>query len=519
MLATLRSKTKHLLATDKSFYLLAIIGSLVFSFVALSYQQPFNVDGIKYLDTATAFLQGGIHAAISSYGWPFYSVLIALTSKFTSLSLENSAFLLNAALNTLTILTFIFLVKALGGNRPTQFFGAVVILIYPFLNHDRDNILRDFGYYAFGLISLLFFIRFLQHRNWRFAIYWGMSTLVAALFRIEGSVFLLIAPFAIFLLPELSIKTRIHSFLKIHCITFICGISFLAWFLMGEHLRTLDLGRFWEPLFYLQRGSSVIASNLHDKSELLRQTLFNDGLLHPIKSFLVAGLIGVLIHSVITTMGLFSMVLAYHAFRYRLIPAANVAFLGWFTYLLLNIVIISVFLLTQFFLSERYLVLFCLLLLLSTPFSLTTIYTNWREQKVCFTGKKWVFPLVCVFLATMLIHSLSHFGVSKTYIIQTGNWVDNHLPKTSRVFSNNSQLFYYCHREGDQNVQRSFSDDEILANILKINFKNYDYLVLTIGHDQTAIKNKILDFLKTSPIKEYQNNRGDKALVIQLAHS
>ncbi len=518
MLAILQSKTKYLL-TNYPYYLLAILGSLISSYFALSYQQPFNVDGIKYINTATAFLQGGFHAAIDSYGWPFYSVLIAIVSKSTTLSLVNAAFLLNAILNTITILVFISLVKTLGGSRRTQFFAALIILIYPYLNHDRDNILRDFGYYAFALLSLFFFIRFLQKRDWQSAISWGISTLVATLFRIEGSVLLLVAPFAVFLIPKLSMLTRVCSFLKIHFINIICGLSFLIGLLITKQLEVVNLGRLTEPLFYLQKGSDVLITNLNDKAELLRQTIFNDGLLHPVKTFLLTGLVGVFLESILSALGLFSIVLVYHAFRYRLIPASTTAFLGWFTYLSLNVVIVSVFLFTQFFLSERYVVLLCLLLLLSAPFSLSAIYTNWREQKACFTGKKWIFPIACVFLVAMLIHSVGHFGVSKTYIIQTGNWVDSHTPKQSRVFSNDAQLFYYCHRQGEQNIQRTFSDEEVFLNLQKINLKSYDYLVLALRHNEANTENKILSFVKAAPIKEFQNNRGDKTLVIQLGNA
>lgn len=515
MFANLQSKVKYL-ANNYHYYLLAIIGSLIFSYLALSYQQPFNVDGIKYLNTATAFLHGGIHAAIDSYGWPFYSVLIAIVSKLSTLSLENSAFLLNAILNTLTILAFISLIKELGGNGRTQFFGALVILIYPFLNHDRDNILRDFGYYAFALLSLLYFIRFLRTPNWRFALMWGISALIATLFRIEGSVILLAAPLVILVIPKLSLLQRLRTLLKLNTVNILCGIGFLSWLIIKKQQMVGNLGRLTEPLFYLQKGFYIIGNNLHAKTELLRQTIFSDNLVHPVTTFLLAGLAGVFVLSLLSTMGLFSLILTYHAFRYRLIPAEKMVFLGWYTYLVLNIIIVCVFLLTQFFLSERYLVLLCLLLLLSTPFSLTTIYSNWSANKDCFTGKKWVFPLTCIFLAAMLVNSLGHFGVSKTYIIQTGKWVADNTPQESRVFSNDAQLFYYCHRDGEKNLTRNISDENMLVNLQKINLKNYNYLVLTIRHNQADIEHQLLDFLKTSPIKEFYNNRGDKTLIIKL---
>lgn len=512
---TLNSKTQSLLI-NYGYYLLAVIGSLGFSCLALYSQQPFNMDGIRYLDTATVFLQSGIHAAMNVYPWPFYSVLIAITSKIMHLSLEHSAFLINALLDVIIIVAFISLVKELGGQRRALFFGTLLILIYPFLNHDRTNILRDFGYYAFALFSLLYFIRFLRTPNWNFALSWGLSIIVATLFRIEGIVILLLAPFAVFLLFKLSIGTRITAFLKIQTINILGGITFLIWLAIKKQSGTVYLGRLSEPFFYLQQGFSQIINNFQHKSVLLTQTFYSDGLSHPVSAFLLTGLMGVFIQSLMSTLGIFSLALTYHALRYRLIPADTITFLGWLTYVCLNILIICFFLMNQFFLSERYIVLLCLLLLLCAPFSLTVIYNNWQQQKICFTGKKWFFPLSCIFLGAMLINSVVHFGVSKSYIVQTGNWINKNTPQSSRVLSNDMRVFYYCHREGEQNSPITFSDDNIVTNLQKITLKNFNYLTLVIPHDKTATEQQVLAFLQTKPLKEFHNRRGDKALIIKL---
>ncbi len=512
MLAILQTKTKPLL-NNYGFYLLAILGSLISSSLALYYQQPFNVDGIKYLNTATAFLQDGIHAALSSYGWPFYSVLIALVHRLTTLSLENSAFLLNAILNTITILVFISLVKELGGNRRTQFFGVLIILIYPYLNHDRDNILRDFGYYAFAMLSLLYFIRFLRTLKWGVAIKWSISILIATLFRVEGSIFLLLAPLAVLLIPKLTIPTRCYSFLKINSVTIVVALSFFSLLILKKQI---NVGRLSDLLYYLHQGSTLIATNFQYKSEILRQTIFSDGLLDHLSTFLLAGLIGVLIHFFLKVLGVFALPLAYHALRYQLIPADKPAFWGWYAYLLINILIVVFFLLTNFFITERYIVFLCLLLLLSTPFSFAAIHADWQEKKPGFTGKKWFFPLLSVFLLVMLINSMGHFGISKTYVVQAGNWLQQNSAPNSRVFSNDSQLLYYSHRAGNPETSKIPSAQELVSYLQKINFQNYNYVALVIRGNLVPMEPQILAQFKSKPIKEFHNSHGDKALIFQL---
>ena len=57
-----------------------------------------NNDGLLYLHTADVYTQSGLKAAIATYEWPFYSVLIAIIANFLTVSTAVVAYSLNAIL-------------------------------------------------------------------------------------------------------------------------------------------------------------------------------------------------------------------------------------------------------------------------------------------------------------------------------------------------------------------------------------------------------------------------------------
>lgn len=517
MLATFYSKANPIFKSYE-LPLTAILASIISSYIALSYHQPFNVDGIIYLNAASGFIQGGLHQALDIYRWPFYSILIALMSKITHLHLESAAFLLNCILNTVTFLAFISLVKELGGSHRVQYLGLLIILIYPYLNHDRDNILRDFGYYSFALLSLLFYIRYLRLLTWRTALAYGTSILLATLFRIEGLVFLLIAPWIIFFRPHLTIKKKLQGFAQLNTLNFICASVMLVWLFKkiwqhslfnSTHLLTLKQ-------YLLQYNVIVLQENLHQKMNLLQQVIFTNGGFSSVPFFLIAGTIGIFLDSFINTIGLLYLILSWHAFRYHLVPMDKYAALGWSTYLILNLLIIIIFIFSQFFLAERYVELFCLLLTLGVPFSLVTIYDNWRHQKPGLTGRKWLFPVVCIFLGISAIDSMSHFGTSKAYITQAGRWIDQNTPANSHILSNSAQLYFYSHRFDPNGLQPLPQSDDPLINIKTNDLTHYDYVALVLYNDKADEEQEILSLLKSNPLATFQNRRGDKTVIFKI---
>jgi hypothetical protein len=496
MLATLCDKVKQL--KHYQLGLLAIIGSLLASYLVHLQRQPFNVDGILYLHTAAVFLSDGLRAAMATYPWPFYSLLIAGISHITGLPIQHAAMILDAILIALIVLAFVNLIKELGGTRRTQWFSLLVILLYPYLNHDRDNILRDFGYYAFLLVSLQFFIHYLRTFTWRTALAWALSLMVATLFRIEGAIFLMVLPFAALLTSQPTWQKRIIVFLKLQLLNFIglaIGIVWILFKLSQHDSHALQqLGRINELANFFVHGPALITASFHTKLALLKQGLFADNPFINLPAFLVGGVVGILMGSFLSTIGLFYLVLTCHACYCRLLPLNNAAKMAWLSYLVLNVIIVGIFILIDFFLAERYIVPLCLLLILTAPFSLEAIFTS---------GKKWLVSVVCLLLLATAVASFSHFGTSKTYLIDAGQWLEKNTPTNSCVFTNSDQITYYSQRS----TNTELTD---FAN-------NYDYAAVQLLRNQTNGKQHWLDLFKQQPVISFQNKRGDSVMIFQFS--
>lgn len=517
MIDTFSNKAKYFLK-QYDLQLIAIFISLLLSGITLSYHQPFNVDGILYLKTASAFLHGGLRAALTIYNWPFYSILIAVVSKLTYFSLENSAFILNTIFNTITILVFISLIKELGGSQKTQLFGTILILIYPFLTHDRDNILRDFGFYAFAMLSFLFYLRFLHQLNWKNAIAWSTSILIAMLFRIEGMVFFVIAPFIIFFLPNLNIKQRFINLFKLHAVGIACVLFVLGWLIFHyqDENVIVRLGRLTEPFMCINDSIKTVVSNFQSQTGTLQKTLLFDLNHNFASTFLLAGTIGIFLDVFIRTTGIIYLILAFYALRHRLIPIDIIDKRGWFAYIFLNVLIIGFFLISKLFLAERYITFLCLLLILATPFSLVKIYQGWKAKKSKAVGKKWFFPFVVILLILTAVESIGHFGTSKTYIVKAGSWLNQQIPEEAYILTNDAQLSYYSHRTGFADIQFHLNDTDALTSVRQNDITNYDYVALVIHHNQDQEEKEIINLLKKQPIAIFKNKKGDKALVFKV---
>lgn len=480
--------------------LLAIALSLSLSyFLNWIYQQPFNVDGILYLKIASLYLQEGFHTAMINFGWPFYAIFIAWIASLTHLSLQNAAFLLDALLITLLAGSFIALIKELGGNQRIQYWGTFVILIYPFLNHDRTNLLRDFGYYAFTLLSLLFFLRYLRQHQWRYAMSWFLAVAIATLFRIEGAFLLALAPFALLFQSPFTFKKRLVHFLQINCINILIFLVLI--FYSAQHLP--QLLSLWHNN-YLQFVTPLFQKNL-----LLQITVLSPFSKNFSYLFLSAGLFAIYIATVISTLGILFSLLSLYGFQHKLLPTDKESRTAIITYVIINIIITAAFLLKYFFLSSRYLGTLCLILLLATPFSLDYIF---RAKKL----KTWILILLITWLIAVTIDGLGNFGTSKTYIVNAGQWLDKNTPVSSLVYSNDPQLVYYAHRRGMEYPQDFVPRHNLLNDIKKHNLQQYNYLAVTISHKTPMIEQQLLLLLNKPPLKIFVNSRGDKVLIYQL---
>jgi hypothetical protein len=497
--------------SQKYLLALAVILNFLVTCISLLHKQPFNVDGIIYLNTAQAYLDHGFKAAVAIYAWPFYSILIALTSHITHLPLLQAGVLLTAFLTSILVVTYVLLIKELGGTIIEQYLGLLIILIFPFLNHDRYNILRDFGYYAFFLLSLLYLIRYLRLLTWPNAFGFTISLIIAVLFRLEGTLVLAFAPLAVLFKPQLKFTTKFLATLKLYTPSIILG-SFVV-FIVIYKFYTLQINLNSVNILFtaLQQGPSSIFNNFSAKELLIQQNILNVFGQNDARSFLVGGIIAIFINTFFSAMGmLFTILVLYALFSQRVIIEHN-ARLALYAYISICIITMLGFIVEELFLVERYILPLCLLLLLFIPFSLTALMEYYSQNK----KKYWLLIIIGFAFIYTIIASFGQFGTSKTYILTAGDWLKKHTPANSHVYSNDPTLTYYSERAGVP-YTGIVTDTDWLITLKKAQLNNFDYMALVIHNDELNKKQQVATWLNKQPIESWQNNFGDEAVIFEL---
>jgi hypothetical protein len=166
------------------------LASLLLSAFAVAGKISPNNDGMLYVEAAQLFQQGGFEAARQVYDWLFYSVLIALVSSLTGMHAESVAYALAgvmlAALGAL-------LVDVTRMLYPQAAWAAVVIVLaLPALNGYRDFIIREHGMWLFVVLSVWLSMRWSRRPGWLLAFASQASVGLAALFRPEALIFVLV---------------------------------------------------------------------------------------------------------------------------------------------------------------------------------------------------------------------------------------------------------------------------------------------------------------------------------------
>ncbi|HEV2613517.1 MAG TPA: hypothetical protein VGV92_02280 [Gammaproteobacteria bacterium] len=448
----------------RSLIFFAVLINLLLSYLMLLYNQPINIDGILYLHAATAYLQQGFHGALNIYPWPFYSVLIAKISTLLNISLLNTGFILNSVFTSVLIIFFILTLKTFGNTPKTLLWGAAVILLCPELNHDRYNILRDIPYYGLFITSLWCYIRFLQTEKISYGVAWQVVLIFAALFRVEGIVFLVITPFITPIITK-----KLGDFLKL---SWLSILLFLCAVICFRH--ALNFGRLPDIIAYM--NVHQFFGSFQEKIVGLKPYLGIVGQ-DSAEIFLIGGLLGILIIAFITTFGIFSSLLLGYGLYKKLLPENKSAQLGLLVYISINILILCVFMSHMLFMNWRYIFPLALVCLLLLPEILAKL------------NKLWIGFVYLIYIA---ISSFGQFGPSNAYLVDAGEWIANNTPAATTIYTPDVSVAFYA--------QRSEVSDQ----------KKADYsIIVSRIHAPTPLPQN------TSPVVSFHNHRGDTAYIFK----
>lgn len=493
------------------FLFFAITASLVLSTWMACRESVLNPDSICYLLSAQMVGKSGIAAAMHLCGqakWPFYSMLIYAFVHLGHLSYATTAYLLDAFFSAISVVTFILIVKELGGSRRVLWLAAAVILLAHEFNSVREYIVRDHGFWACYLVSILFLLRYFQQPSLTRALVWSMSLVLATLFRIEGALFLLTMPFLSWFYGCYPLKQRMQSFLTLNLLTLIICVAITSWLVMHPQ-QTLDkFGRIVELKNQLLYGIEYIGIRYHTaQSALAQHVLTSDStrdawLVLPIV-FMVWYVI-----SVISNLSWIYGALVIYAWWNHILAKKNVSVL--IGYLSVNIIVTFGFLAEHFFLSKRYLLALTLVLMLWIPFALDHLIqkSTTLRYRVCLC-------LTVLFIFISALGGIFDFGYSKSYIRFAGNWLAANVPQNVSLYANDYQLMYYSEHFGEDIFVKLPSYSKI-DTIAQGKWKQYDYIALRLNKHESGETAAVLQEINLTPVQDFSNKRGDRVVIYKV---
>jgi len=489
----------------RAVYLFATIASILLSCSAAFRTSVINPDGFCYVQSA-ATMPMGLSTAMHLCGqaqWPFYSILIFGVMKITHVAQIPAAFLLNGMLTLISVLIFIAITQVLTSSKRIVWLAAGVILLAHEFNAARTDVIRDHGFWAFYLVSLFCLLKYFHMPRWRYAITWSIALIVATLFRIEGAIFLLAIPFAAWFDCRVKWGARVKSFLQLNSLTILALVALLLY--AAGHSQQ-SFGRLNEVQFQLVHGVTAITQIFQDKAAALGQSVLSIYSARDANLVLFLMLISWYVVSAAINLSLVYAALVIYAWWKKLLPNDFSARLALWSYVIVNVIITSIFLVENFFLTKRYLMALSLTLMFWVPFALNDLIQQWHI-------KKWPLMLALFFVAFYAAGGIIDFGYSKKYLREAGDWLATNTAQTASIYTNDFGVMYYSNHF-DNTIFSKFIGFRDVSVIAHGKWRQYDYLALCFDkRDPTA---KIMAEIPMKPVQDFKNKRGDEVVIYKV---
>jgi len=498
----------NLYKTDKWLVWVAICTSLLLSVWANYMDDIVNNDGIEYIKSAAAILQGDWASALHTYKWPFYSLTIAFSSLLSGLSLTYSAYVVNAFFNAWVVIAFVALVGLLGGNRKALWFAVLVILAFPTINKFRPYLIRDPAFLALFLSACYTFFLYIKGGLKRHNAITIACFSLAALFRLEGLIYLLLTQAYLFNRHFTHRGGRLLGLFMLFCLLLVL-LVFISWWQFSSTDKLGYSSIFTQPAHFFEATWGQFGETFAQRLRGLEN--------HGLGGYSRALALPVLAWSAISMIFLGLVHALYYLYFIlwlvawrtgRLFPVIEL-YRPWRFLVLSSLVILLGFVLLQWFLTDRYTIASALLLLLATPFLLA----SWCQQVPQDAKRKGIFWLVIVLIVLSGLKSLD-LGTKKHYLRSTADWMSDNLPAGAGIYTNNRILGHYFERDirvGNYwPIQSYYEVDALLAK------KTMDFAAITVKPNDRRYLDRTTRMLKRKVLIVFENEKGAQVRVFDF---
>lgn len=455
----------------------AVAASVLVSVLTILVPDTPNDDAYVYIRTAEIALSDGIATAFQHYEWASYSLLIAALGKL-GLDLFTAAYLINALFYGIVVFTFVSIVKEIENSRLVLAFATITVLVYPQLNEYRYLIIRDIGFWSFSLFALWQFLLYARSHSLGHAAGYCASLLLAASFRAEAMVYLLLTPLALLFDTRYARKECLRVFFRLIgmvAITLVLSLLLLATLGFDIGGLFLDFVSVYEPFV-----NNTFNPDQAEVSELGR-ALFGEYAAsysqEYITAFMATGLLAILAANLFNGIGGPYLWVLVYGFATRQLKIARSVAVPVLVFLLINTAILFVFLFITRYLSSRYAMLFSLLLALFVPMILARVWAISIEKQQTLVTR-----FLIIFLAYCAFDSYLSFGESKDYVFDSIEWITEQSSETTGVVTNSHAVAYFTGRvENYDETLRFLTEQEIIGA------RENDLIVVEMHYEMTQL--------------------------------
>ncbi len=470
----------------------AFAGSLFLSAISIYGTELPNRDGMLYIQTASIFIEKGLAAARANFDWVFFPACIAFVAKITGLGLESAAYTLNSLLFAGVCATAVRIVQV---QFPSAaWYACLVVLSFPSFNEQRNELIREIGWWFFCLQALLAALRWQQRPNYRDGLVIQCLLAIACLFRVEAVVFFGSLALWQFLAP-FSWRRRLMHLTMLLSFPLAAGVIALGTlgsgqFEIGSRIATYAAAA--NPAVSLAKFQAV--------ADKFGAMILSNYSADEAGSILFFGLVATVIKKFITHNGIFLIPIAVFLWdrtsRRRLAewqPQAQFFFV--YTAVLVAFVIYNLFM------SGRYVIFLNILTMPLIAIGVRQTFDlrpRWR-------------PALLAMLAAMALANVVSFSPKKTQFREAGQWLASRPEIASTTYIEDSRT-RYCAGPAFWTPRTTEMSRDRIAGAIKEGKINY--LVVDVPSRRMATQEWARS-LATEEVARFSNKAGDAVVVFK----
>jgi hypothetical protein len=429
--------------------------------------------------------------------------------KITTLNIHTSAQLLNVIFFAIATYSFIAIIKLAGGKQQQIIAGALIWLSAQYMvGSVLEMLMRDEGFWAFFLLSIVFFIRFYQASKFKDALLWQISIIVATLFRIEAILYLLFLPFTLLRQAEYDFKQKWVNLLLANIVNIGLAIFILLIFMFNDGLSTKILGRLNE-VFTINLWQQFTA-NLSEKSLIMSTQVLGEYLEEFATIGLLLTFLYVMLAKTISSTGLIVVGLSAFAikenkrlFNYQAFQVLSaVAIIAVFS---MGLIITKVFVL-----SGRYVLAFSFILMVFAAFYFAEIVFKKTQQN----KTNWLALILVLFMLGSGLKNVLPKKQGYNYMQEAVDWVIKDNIENKPVFYDQARMRYYAGAEFIGTFENLTYVESMIANN-SITSHHYILVESSKKNNQAKIliESKLPDY---KLIKQFNDAKAKKGVLIYI---